>query len=155
MSGTSNNPVEYSTMNRQVSLREAMIMKANHIFGDPQRHHPQKGGDTDNDPNLGPEQPSILRAFTTAQMNPDVGSSDPRERQRIRLAHRAYLRHSFNRTDFVAIVAFWISFALNILNIQKAQAIPVFQMLSCLRIIRLLNLTSGTSVSFPSDLANP
>jgi hypothetical protein len=153
VSGFIINPVEYSTMNRQVGLREAMIMKANHIFGDPQRRQPQKGSDTDNDPNLGPEQPSVLRAFTTAQMNPNVGPSDPRERQRVRLAHRAYLRHSFNRTDFVAIVAFWISFVLNILNIRKAQAIPVFQMLSCLRIIRLLNLTSGTSVSFPSSRA--
>jgi hypothetical protein len=149
VSGFIINPVEYSTMNRQVGLREAMVMKANHIFGDPQRQQPPKRSDTDIDMSMGPEQPSVLRAFTTAQMNPDAGLSDPRERQRVRLAHRAYLRHSFNRTDFVAIVAFWIAFVLNILDIKKAQAIPVFQMLSCLRIIRLLNLTSGTSVSKP------
>jgi hypothetical protein len=72
--------------------------------------------------------------------------SDPRERQRVRLAHRAYLRHSFNRTDFVAVVSFWIALLLGALNIQNTRVILVFQMLSCLRIIRLLNLTSGTSV---------
>jgi hypothetical protein len=148
VSGFIINPVEYSTINRQVGLREAVLMKANHIFGDPQQQSSQKRSDTDNDPSMGPQQPSVLRSFTTAQMNPDIGPSDPRERQRARLAHRAYLRHSFNRTDFVAIVSFWIAFVLSILNIQKAQAILVFQMLSCLRIIRLLNLTSGTSVRF-------
>lgn len=148
VSGLIINPVEYSTINRQVGLREAVITKANQLFGGPQRQPSQRRGGTNTESTLGgPQQPSVLRTFTTAQMNPDVGPSDPRERQRVRLAHRAYLRHSFNRTDFVAVVSFWIALLLGALNIKNTRVILVFQMLSCLRIIRLLNLTSGTSVS--------
>ncbi|KAL1604670.1 calcium channel protein [Nothophoma quercina] len=147
VSGFIINPVEYSTINRQVGLREAVLTKANQLFGGPQRQPSQRRGGTTTDSTLGgPQQPSVLRTFTTAQMHPDVGSSDPRERQRVRLAHRAYLRHSFNRTDFVAVISFWIALLLGALHIQNTRVILVFQMLSCLRIIRLLNLTSGTSV---------
>jgi hypothetical protein len=151
VSGFIINPVEYSTINRQVGLREAVVTKANQLFGGPQRQPSQRRAGTNPESALGgPQQPSVLRTFTTAQMNPDVGQSDPRERQRVRLAHRAYLRHSFNRTDFVAVVSFWISLLLGALNIKNTRVILVFQMLSCLRIIRLLNLTSGTSVSSSS-----
>ena len=147
VSGFIINPVEYSTINRQVGLREAVLTKANQLFGGPQRQPSQRRGGTNTDSTLGgPQQPSVLRTFTTAQMNPDVGPSDSRERQRVRLAHRAYLRHSFNRTDFVAVVSFWVALLLSALNIKNTRVILVFQMLSCLRIIRLLNLTSGTSV---------
>lgn len=152
VSGFIINPVEYSTINRQVGLREAVLTKANQLFGGPQRQPSQRRGGTTTDSTLGgPQQPSVLRTFTTAQMHPDVGSSDPRERQRVRLAHRAYLRHSFNRTDFVAVISFWIALLLGALHIQNTRVILVFQMLSCLRIIRLLNLTSGTSVSLIGD----
>lgn len=148
VSGFIINPVEYSTINRQVGLREAVLTKANQLFGGLQRQPSQRrNGGTNTDTTLGgPQQPSVLRSFTTAQMNPEVGPSDSRERQRIRLAHRAYLRHSFNRTDFVAVVSFWIALLLGAFNIKNTRVILVFQMLSCLRIIRLLNLTSGTSV---------
>jgi hypothetical protein len=152
VSGFIINPVEYSTINRQVGLREAVMMKANKLFGGPERQASQRRTSTKTEPTE-PQQPSVLRAFTTAQMNVEVGPGDYREQQRIRLAHRAYLRHSFNRTDFLAVVAFWISFALNVIGIENARVILVFDMLSCLRIIRLLNLTSGTSVSAtPQDI---
>jgi hypothetical protein len=147
VSGFIVNPVEYSTINRQVGLREAVISKANQLFGGPQRQPSQRRAGTNSDPTQDPQQPSVLRTFTTAQMHPDAGFSDPRAQQRARLAHRAYLRHSFNRTDFVAVVSYWIAFALNLMGIQNSRVVLVFEMLSCLRIIRLLNLTSGTSVS--------
>jgi hypothetical protein len=147
VSGFIVNPVEYSTINRQVGLREAVMSKANQLFGGPQRQPSQKRVGTSSDPAQDPQQPSVLRTFTTAQMHPDTGPSDPRAQQRARLAHRAYLRHSFNRTDFVAVVSYWIAFTLNLLGIQNSRVVLVFEMLSCLRIIRLLNLTSGTSVS--------
>jgi hypothetical protein len=147
VSGFIINPVEYSTINRQVGLREAVMMKANKLFGGPERQASQRRSSTKTDPTE-PQQPSVLRTFTTAQMHVDVGPGDHREQQRIRLAHRAYLRHSFNRTDFLAVVAFWVSFALGIVGIRNTRVILVFDMLSCLRIIRLLNLTSGTSVSW-------
>lgn len=142
VSGFIINPVEYSTINRQVGLREAVMNKARQFLG-PQRQSSIKKAD----PNLDPQQPSVLRTFTTAQMNPSIGPGDARQQQRVRLAHRAYLRHSFNRTDFLAVISFWIAFALSEFGFEQQRHIYIFRMLSCLRIIRLLNLTSGTSVS--------
>jgi hypothetical protein len=147
VSGFIINPVEYSTINRQVGLREAVMMKTNRLFGGPERQASQRRSGTTSDPTE-PQQPSVLRTFTTAQMHVDVGPGDHREQQRARLAHRAYLRHSFNRTDFLAVTSFWIAFVLGLIGIQNTRVILVFDMLSCLRIIRLLNLTSGTSVSY-------
>jgi hypothetical protein len=69
-----------------------------------------------------------------------------RQQQRVRLARRAFLRHSFNRLDFLAVVSFWISFGLSIAQIESDRHVYVFRMLSCMRILRLLGLTSGTSV---------
>ncbi|KAH8727532.1 Ion transport protein-domain-containing protein [Phaeosphaeriaceae sp. PMI808] len=145
VSGFIINPVEYSTINRQVGLREAVMMKANQYFGGPERQASQRRSGTKQDP-TDSQQPSVLRTFTTAQMHVDIGPGDSRSVQRDRLARRAYLRHSFNRTDFLAVVSFWISFTLSLINIDNSRVILVFNMLSCLRIIRLLNLTSGTAV---------
>ena len=155
VSGFFFNPVEYSTINRQVGLREAVLIKCNHLFGGPQRQPSQRRNGTTTDPALGPHQPSVMRTFTTAQIHPDAGIDDPRHQQRVRLAHRAYLRHSFNRTDFVAVVSYWIAFVLGLFDINNSRVILVFRMLSCLRIIRLLNLTSGTSVGHGRNSATP
>lgn len=141
VSGFIINPVEHSTINRQVGLREAVLGKTRQLFG-PQRQPSLKHIGSDFDP----QQPSVLRAFTAAPTHPSIGLGDSRSQQRARLARRAYLRHSFNRTDFLAVVAFWISFFLSVFGVEHRKHILIFRMLSCLRIIRLLNLTSGTSV---------
>jgi hypothetical protein len=141
VSGLIINPVEYSTINRQVGFRNAVLSKANQLFA-LQRQPSQKQASSSVDD----QQPSVIRTFTNAQMNPAVGPGDFRQQQRIRLAHRAYLRHSFNRTDFLAVIAFWIAFGLALSGVDSKKHILIFRMLSCLRIIRLLNLTSGTSV---------
>lgn len=154
VSGFFINPVEYSTINRQVGLREAVLMKANRLFGGPERQNSQRRNGV-HENSKEPQQPSVLRTFTTAQMHIDTGPGDYRQQQRARLAHRAYLRHSFNRTDFLAVTSFWISFALALIGIENTRVILVFDMLSCLRIIRLLNLTSGTSVSSVSSTNTP
>ncbi|KAI4924970.1 uncharacterized protein J4E92_007007 [Alternaria infectoria] len=146
VSGFIINPVEYSTINRQVGLREAVMSKANQLFSGLHRQPSQRKTGTNTDFAQDPHQPSVLRSFTTAQMHTDIGVGDARHQVRTRLAHRAYLRHSFNRTDFVAVVSYWIAFVLGLWNIDNSRVILVFDMLSCLRIIRLLNLTSGTSV---------
>ena len=148
VSGLFINPVEYSTLNRQVGYRTAVLSKARQLFT-PQRQASQKHASSSPDP----QQPSVLRTFTTAQVNPAFGPTDSRQQQRIRLAHRAYLRHSFNRTDFLAVVSFWIAFFLALAGVEYRRHILIFKMLSCLRIIRLLNLTSGTSVreNYPSN----
>lgn len=141
VSGFIINAPEYSTINRQVSFRQAVIGNARKLFG-PQRVPSIRRADT----NIEQQIPSVFRTFTTAQMTPAIGPGNARDQQRARLAHRAYLRHSFNRTDFVAVVSFWISFVLSITGVEHRKHIYIFKMLSCLRIIRLLNLTSGTSV---------
>ena len=69
-----------------------------------------------------------------------------RQQQRNRLARRAFLRHSFNRLDFIAVVSFWISFALTTVNYENRHHVYVFRMMSCFRTLRLLGLTSGTSI---------
>lgn len=71
-------------------------------------------------------------------------------RQRI-LAEQSstYLRHSWNRTDFVAVCAFWVMFGLAVsgMETQPEAHIYVFRALSVLRTARLLAVTKGTSVS--------
>ena len=67
----------------------------------------------------------------------------------MQLARRAFLRHGFNRLDFVAVVSFWISFVLGIFGLEHQYHLYVFRMLSCLRIIRLLGITKGNAVSSP------
>ncbi|KAL6310254.1 Ion transport protein-domain-containing protein [Sparassis latifolia] len=57
-----------------------------------------------------------------------------------------YLRHSWSRIDFVAIVSFWISFALSMAGVERGTYhIGVFRAMSVLRIARLLAITSGTT----------
>lgn len=71
------------------------------------------------------------------------------ERQRaISKQGHAYLRHSWNRVDFVAVVSFWIMFTLSITGQEsKPNAhIYIFRALSVLRLSRLLAITSGTTV---------
>ena len=71
------------------------------------------------------------------------------DQQRLQLARRAFLRHGFNRLDFVAVISFWISFVLGITGLESRYHVHVFRMLSCLRIIRLLALTKGNLVGLP------
>jgi Ion transport protein len=86
--------------------------------------------------------------LSAATFKPPVGHSQTRRnRHKTQLARRAYLRHSFNRIDFIAVVSYWIAFALQISGVMSARHIYIFQMLSCLRIFRLLGITEGTTVS--------
>jgi len=143
VSGFVVNPVEYSTINRQIGFRKALIAKSRTLFALHRHasslnvHGPQEQS-----------HPSIIRTLTgnPAQMRT---SNDMRQKQRIRLAHRAFLRHSFNRVDFLAVLSYWISFGLAVAGIEAQDHIYVFRMMSCLRILRLLSLTSGTTVSVP------
>ena len=69
-----------------------------------------------------------------------------RNRHKARLARRAYLRHSFNRMDFIAVVSYWMALVLELTGVLTKHHIYIFRMLSCLRIFRLLSITEGTSV---------
>ena len=138
VSGFILNPTEYSTLDRSLGLRKAIVRQGRNLFA-PQRQRSTRKAATV------PDQPSIIRSFTGLQPNIDVPGHG-RQQQRIRLAKRAFLRHSFNRLDFIAVVSFWISFALAISQVESEKHLYVFRMLSATRILRLLGLTSGTSV---------
>jgi hypothetical protein len=59
-----------------------------------------------------------------------------------------YLRQSWGRIDFVAIVSFWITFALAMFELERGKYhIGVFRAMSVIRCARLLAITSGTTVS--------
>ena len=88
--------------------------------------------------------PDVLRSFTAKQ---GEAIRTVEQAQRLQLARRAFLRHSFNRLDFIAVVSFWIAFILGITSIESSYHLYVFRMMSCLRILRLLFLTHGTAVS--------
>lgn len=59
-----------------------------------------------------------------------------------------YLRHSWSRIDFVAIVSFWITFILASVGVERGtHHIGIFRAMSVLRTARLLAISSGTTVS--------
>lgn len=89
-------------------------------------------------------QPSIVRAFTGLPNEQGPGSA--RDMARARLARRAFLRHSFNRLDFIAVISYWISFAMQLGQVDTRYHVYIFNMLSCLRLLRLLGLTGGTTI---------
>jgi len=58
-----------------------------------------------------------------------------------------YLRQSWNRIDFIAIVSFWVMFGLAIAGIERGKYhVGIFRALSVIRTARLLAITSGTTV---------
>ena len=62
-----------------------------------------------------------------------------------------YLRQSWTRIDFLAIICFWITFGLATTGFEHGSGglhIGVFRAISVIRITRLLSVTSGTTVSF-------
>ena len=139
------NPREYSTIDRSVGVRQALRNKANDLFS-LERKPTQKGGAGAVGRGSERFEPpaSILRSFTAETFEDVPGTS--RQAMKKRLARRAFLRHSFSRLDFIALVSFWISFILRAFGIVSRYHLYVFEMMSCLRILRLLNFTSGTSV---------
>ncbi|KAI2929764.1 hypothetical protein CBS147321_4854 [Aspergillus niger] len=141
VSGLIINPAEYSTIDRSMGFRKAVVEKGKNLII-PQRQFSVRKSAMSEQP-----QASIIRTFTGGlnQLENQL-ADDPLQKSRVRLAHRAFLRHSFNRLDFVALVSYWVSFFLSIYGVETRQQLYVFSMLSCLRILRLLNLTNGTSV---------
>lgn len=139
VSGFVKNPDEHSTVSWNVGFRKAIVEQFRKVFNPHRRQATMHTGKA-----IDPQQ-SITRSFTGMQLQADQPGRS-RQQQRLRLARRAFLRHSFNRLDFLAVVSFWIAFVLEILQVEQRRHIYLFRMLSCLRILRLLGLTSGTSV---------
>ncbi|EEP81058.1 conserved hypothetical protein [Uncinocarpus reesii 1704] len=138
VSGFILNPEEYTTLDRSGGLRKALIAKGRELFIPQRQLSTKKVAAPVN------AQMSIFRSFTG--MQPQANHADGAAQQRARLARRAFLRHSFNRLDFLAVVSYWISFVLSIMEVESSQRLFIFRMISSLRILRLLALTSGTTV---------
>ncbi|KAI4729071.1 hypothetical protein E4T49_03176 [Aureobasidium sp. EXF-10728] len=130
VSGFIVNPIEYSTIDRKVGLRTAVMRKANDMFA--LHRKPSVRNLNPLPPVMAAPQPGILRSLTTNTMMEVPGGSKQAQLQR--LAFRAFLRHSFNRLDFLAVCAFWISFVIGIFGVESQKHVFVFRMLSCLRI---------------------
>ena len=147
VSGFVKNAEEYSTVDWDLGIKRALIDRCMSFFL-PHRHQQMTGKKalSTNDP-----PSSTMRASTSAPTGLDQPGGHSRQLQRIRLARRAFLRHSFNRLDFLAVVSFWVSFALELADTEFSKHIYVFRMLSCLRILRLLGMTTGTSVCLERD----
>ncbi|KAI1094152.1 Ion transport protein-domain-containing protein [Rostrohypoxylon terebratum] len=137
VSGFILNAAEYSTIDRKKGIRAAISDQYNAVFR-PQR---QKSVKASKEQSYGPS--TFARSFT---MMHGTMPETIEEQQRMQLARRAFLRHGFNRLDFIAVVSFWIAFVLSITGIEMHKHLFIFRMLSCLRIVRLLALTNGTAI---------
>ncbi|KAM0533507.1 hypothetical protein ACHAP6_007264 [Verticillium nonalfalfae] len=138
VSGFILNASEYSTIDRKRGVRAAVTDQYRALF-QPQR---QKSVKAPRQINLGPS--AFARSLTFMQGQPVPQTVE--EHQRYQLARRAFMRHSFNRLDFLAVVAYWITFVLAITGLESKHHMYVFRMISCLRILRLLAITNGTAI---------
>lgn len=139
VSGFVLNATEYSTIDRKRGVKAVVAEKYRDVF-QPQRHKSVKKPPRET---YGPS--TFARAGTWLQRQPLPETLE--EQQRYQLARRAFLRHGFNRLDFVAVVSFWVAFVIGITGLEKEHHLYVFRMLSCLRILRLLAITKGNAVS--------
>lgn len=146
VSGFFLNAAEYSTIDRKKGIRVAVADQYRAIF---QPQHRKSGKPTSMQFQAAPS--TIARSFTTLMHGQQAMPATPEDQQRFQLARRAFLRHSFNRLDFLAVVSFWISFILGNLGMESRYHLYIFKMISCLRILRLLALTHGTAVSICSE----
>ncbi|KAL7929110.1 calcium permeable channel [Trichoderma chlorosporum] len=140
VSGFILNAAEYSTIDRKRGVRAAITDRYKTIF------QPQRQKSVKRVRSTQPQAPAFARSFTTLMQGPQTGPKTIEDQQRFQLARRAFLRHSFNRLDFVAVVSFWITFALSITGSESRNHFFLFKMLSSLRILRLLALTHGTAI---------
>lgn len=141
VSGFILNAEEYSTIDRKRGIRAAIADRYKTIF------QPQRQKSVKRIRSAQPQAPAFARSFTTLMQGQQTGPKTVEDQQRLQLARRAFLRHSFNRLDFVAVFSFWITFILGITGSENRNHFYLFKMLSCLRILRLLALTHGTAVS--------
>ena len=68
------------------------------------------------------------------------------------LSERAYLRHSWNRVDLLAIVCYWLAVILNLAHAEELpnRHIYLFRAVSVLRCARLMALPSGVAMILQS-----
>jgi hypothetical protein len=144
VSGFFMNPVQANDPDARGGLRRRIMEKATTFLTPKKVDNVRAASPT----RMDEQPPSLLRTITHLSLG-DVGApvgGSFQSQARFRLARRAYLRHSFNRLDFIAVVSYWISLGLCLSGIEAERHLYIFRMMSCLRILRLLGITSGTSV---------
>lgn len=145
VSGFAMNAEEYSTRNKKQSWWAWTLEKYHSIF------KPQRASSSVREPRVQSfTTPELIRSLTAKQ---GEAIRTVEQAQRLQLARRAFLRHGFNRLDFLAVSAFWVTFFLSWTKVEHERHLYLFRMLSCLRILRLLALTHGTAVSIHGPLA--
>lgn len=148
VSGFVLNPYEYSTLDRSMGVKEAVLKKTQGLFAP---HTQPQAAPRSPAPDAEPTfQPSVVRTFTGLPEVKAAGPGHSKQNQRIRLARRAFLRHSFNRLDLIAVISYWISLSMQLTGYEGREHVYIFNMLSSLRILRLLGLTAGTSIILKS-----
>lgn len=152
-----------TALNPQSSLQLGRTVSPNHQF--PPRivksDHLEPEGPPSGDRN---QRPEGRRDTQNGELNPMTLLNDKTARflqksrlapfahaivqQRAQAVDYAYLRHSWNRVDFIAVVSFWVTFTLAVLHQEDVSThhIFIFRALSVLRVSRLLTATRGTSV---------
>ncbi|KAI1005582.1 Calcium-channel protein [Podosphaera aphanis] len=136
VSGFVFNAPEYTTRTHKKSFRAEIRHRYQQTF------RPQKNVQAKTKIPI-PNEPIGYRSFASLQSE-SVRTVE--QAQRLQLARRAFLRHSFNRMDFVAVCAFWVAFLLGLTGIENSFHLHIARMLSHLRILRLLAITNGTAV---------
>jgi hypothetical protein len=128
------NPKEYSTPGSQCGALRAFFKRKKRFFA------PGRKPIMENVAAIG-EQQKRPSSPTLTELNLNLSAT---QLARQRLAKKAFLRWTLNQLDFIAMLSFWIGFALTKAGLDGYTYI--FQMLSCLRLLRLLFLTLGSSV---------
>ncbi|KAL2269870.1 hypothetical protein VTJ83DRAFT_2054 [Remersonia thermophila] len=144
VSGFIINADDYAPVGSKKRLTERVAEQYRAIFK-PQRQKSVRQKPSAQEPEF---MSTFARSFT--MMQGMAAQATLEEQQRLHLARRAFLRHSFNRLDFIAVVSYWITFVLSITGLENQHSLQVFRMLSCLRIIRLLALTKGNLIILKS-----
>ncbi|PFH55711.1 hypothetical protein XA68_17741 [Ophiocordyceps unilateralis] len=136
VSGFVLNAAEYSTIDRRKGIWAAVTEQYRVMF-QPQQETWLSRAD--------PQTPAFSPTTATMAHGQQIPERQE-DQQRFQLARRAFLRHSFNRLDFVAVVSYWFSFVIAVSGAEHRHHIYLFKMLSSLRILRLLALTHGTAI---------
>ena len=121
--------------NRSFSLKDKYQMDLHHRNYIPLR---SQANDPDNLDETTPAPKQMLEAKNT------FFKPAPHTFEKLNLK-RAFFRSSWQRIDFISMVCFWISLFLSINHYDADHHIMLFRALSCLRILRLCNLTTGTT----------
>lgn len=100
----------------------------------------------------GGSAPTALLPIPTSTFNKSSTPFVSSIRKQRQTYQQAFLRHSWNRIDLVAVLSFWISFVLAVCGVEGSEGGGggnwwIFRGLSTIRSMRLLAVTTGTSVS--------